>query len=507
MKTKFSFIFFPIFFFLFFAPVYSQWERLTDIKASRSDDQIQKEDNPFLRNSTNLDSFITATMSEFHIPGLSACILKAGELVWNNSYGYADVERKIPVTDSTLFLLASISKTITGTALMQLYERGLFNLDDNVNNYLPPDLQVINPSYPDSIITFKMILSHVSSINDNWNVIEPLVTVGDSPIPMYGFLKNYLVPGGAYYTDMSYSSYPPASTYNYSNIAIALLGYLVEAITDTTFAEYCQNNIFKPLSMNETSWFLANLDTSHVARPYHWTPSGYEPFPHGGFPAYPPGQLRTSSLQFARFFNAFMQKGKFENIRILDSSTVVLMTTAHYPEIPLPFQISQGLIWYQMDIGDRLVWGHSGGFDGALTVINYDEQAKSGVIILTNGDQSQVGGGVWIIRSVLFDYSVTIPTNIASCHENMIDVFTLKQNYPNPFNPSTTIEFALPKSTFVTLKVYNLLGEEVATLIAEQRSAGIHRINWDARGLTSGVYLYRLEGGEFVQTKKLILLR
>jgi len=85
--------------------------------------------------------------------------------------------------------------------------------------------------------------------------------------------------------------------------------------------------------------------------------------------------------------------------------------------------------------------------------------------------------------------------------------FSLEQNYPNPFNPSTTIEFTLPTSAFVTLKVYNLLGEEVATLAAEKRSAGIHRINWDAKGLASGVYLYRLEAGDFVQTKKLILMK
>jgi parallel beta-helix repeat protein len=85
--------------------------------------------------------------------------------------------------------------------------------------------------------------------------------------------------------------------------------------------------------------------------------------------------------------------------------------------------------------------------------------------------------------------------------------YFLSQNYPNPFNPSTTIEFALPKSAFVTLKVYNLLGEEVATLIAEQRSAGIHKLKWDASGLASGVYLYRLEAGSFTQTKKLILIR
>jgi hypothetical protein len=100
------------------------------------------------------------------------------------------------------------------------------------------------------------------------------------------------------------------------------------------------------------------------------------------------------------------------------------------------------------------------------------------------------------------------PTNIKEEIKAELPVeFILEQNYPNPFNPSTTIEFALPKSAFVTLKVYNLRGEEVATLVAEQRSAGIHRCNWNARGLASGVYLYRLETGDFVQVKKLILMR
>ncbi|UCE05435.1 MAG: T9SS type A sorting domain-containing protein, partial [bacterium] len=87
------------------------------------------------------------------------------------------------------------------------------------------------------------------------------------------------------------------------------------------------------------------------------------------------------------------------------------------------------------------------------------------------------------------------------------DNFVLFQNYPNPFNPSTSIEFALPKSAFVTLKLCNLLGEEVTKLIAEQREAGTHKLNWDARGLTSGVYLYQLEAGGIVQSKKLILMR
>ncbi len=85
--------------------------------------------------------------------------------------------------------------------------------------------------------------------------------------------------------------------------------------------------------------------------------------------------------------------------------------------------------------------------------------------------------------------------------------YSLSQNYPNPFNPSTTIEFTLPKSAFVTLKVYNLLGEEIATLVSEDLSAGKYKYLWDATRLASGVYFYRLHAGEFKQTKKLILMK
>jgi len=95
----------------------------------------------------------------------------------------------------------------------------------------------------------------------------------------------------------------------------------------------------------------------------------------------------------------------------------------------------------------------------------------------------------------------------ASSDANIPQKMSLLQNYPNPFNPGTTIEFALPQSAFVTLKIYNLLGKEVAMLISEQRSAGIHRFNWNASELASGVYLYRLEAGEVVQVKKLMLMR
>jgi hypothetical protein len=87
------------------------------------------------------------------------------------------------------------------------------------------------------------------------------------------------------------------------------------------------------------------------------------------------------------------------------------------------------------------------------------------------------------------------------------DRFSLSQNYPNPFNSSTVISYQLPVNCQVELSIYNLLGQKVVTLASEKQSAGIYKLNWDASGLASGVYLYRLEAGKFVQTRKFILLR
>jgi hypothetical protein len=88
-----------------------------------------------------------------------------------------------------------------------------------------------------------------------------------------------------------------------------------------------------------------------------------------------------------------------------------------------------------------------------------------------------------------------------------LESFQLFQNYPNPFNPTTTIEFALPHPEFTTLKIYNILGEEVTTLVSEKLVAGKHKYEWDVIGLASGVYLYRIQAGDYVESKKMVLLQ
>ncbi len=99
------------------------------------------------------------------------------------------------------------------------------------------------------------------------------------------------------------------------------------------------------------------------------------------------------------------------------------------------------------------------------------------------------------------------PTSVGSSVGEVVTEFTLNQNYPNPFNPSTTIRYGLPNKSAVQLTVYNTLGQQVAQLVNGDMEAGFHEVKFDASGLSSGVYFYRLSAGGFVNTRRLTILK
>jgi len=334
----------------------------------------------------DLDDYILARMATARVPGLSVCVVKDGEIVLSRAYGLANVKKKVPVTPDTLFLLASISKTVTATALMQLYEQGKFGLDDPIAPFLP--FPVVNPHHSDTPITFRELLAHVSSIRDN-GILDSLVK-GDSPAPLGSYLKKYLKKAKNYYI------YAPGEQYDYCNIGFALCGYLVESIAGQPFDAYCREHIFAPLGMSETSWFLAGLDTSHVAMPYKSSGEGYAPYGHWGFPFYPCGQLRTSAPQLARFLMAHMNGGEYGGARILEPATVEAMHTVQYPSLD-PYYYCLGFVRVSSD-GMTYI-GHDGGLPGVRTLMYYQLETGVGVIQLGNGDvQDETAWGEIFMR-------------------------------------------------------------------------------------------------------------
>lgn len=147
-------------------------------------------------------------------------------------------------------------------------------------------------------------------------------------------------------------------------------------------------------------------------------------------------------------------------------------------------------------------------------LVNYKNEMKPFEI------PSDSNGEIWVIIGAESQFETTaefLVANIEFTLDNITSIeepkkivadFELFQNYPNPFNPVTTIQFDLLKTSDVTLKIFNSPGEEVATLVSDRLSTGNYSYNWSRpAGMASGVYLYRLEAGDFVETKKMILLR
>lgn len=125
-------------------------------------------------------------------------------------------------------------------------------------------------------------------------------------------------------------------------------------------------------------------------------------------------------------------------------------------------------------------------------------------VAYAQGDGKYADNGIYIL-SALSAVRTTVRSDDGGAA--VVKDFILDQNYPNPFNPSTAIYYALPKAQFVTLKIFNMAGQEVATLVNRQQDAGEHTFQWNAEKFPSGVYMYRLQAGEFSETKKMILLR
>ncbi len=341
----------------------------------------------------SLDRDIERWMEKNNVPGLAACIAYEGRIVWSNGYGWANIAKKIPFTaDETLFQIASITKTFTATAIMQLRDKGLFALDDDVNKFLKFSLR--NPRHPDKPITFRHLLTHTSSIDDD-DCIYTLYAPGDPDRSVEDVVTEYFTPGGALWRDSNFLKNAPGQKESYSNIGFALLGHLVEVISGQSLEDYMQENIFKPLNMNETSFYIGKFDDQQQARCYTYTkrpkrqlcpgdgdgnllPIGI--LPQAGFnehalysyPTLADGMLRTSANQLAHFMIAMMNGGRFEGTQFLKEQTVREMLTGR----------KQGLGWARTDD----FWGHDGGDPGCSTQLLFDTEDQVGYIVLANSD-------------------------------------------------------------------------------------------------------------------------
>jgi CubicO group peptidase (beta-lactamase class C family) len=323
-----------------------------------------------------IDKAIVAEMSRFDIPSIVTCIIKKDTIVWEKTYGYANIEKKTPASLNTIYPIASVSKLVTSVAVLQLYERKVLDIDKDINNYLP--FPVRNPKYPDKKITPLLLLTHRSGLAwpDAWPSNEApnfySIYPNDSAPNLGEWLKNYITPRGKNYNPKIWKNTEPGEAKLYSNIGAALLGYLVEVMSSIDFNTYCENNIFKLLDMPNTSFRISNLKKELTAMPYS---ENLNPIGHYSVPYYPSTTIKSSISEFSHFIIAMMNGGVYKNERILKEKTVNEILRVQYPNSWL------GLMWWKYK-GDW--FGGQGGFQGSSSLTIFQKTAKIAILIFSN---------------------------------------------------------------------------------------------------------------------------
>jgi len=258
---------------------------------------------------TFLDGIVPLQLGHSDIAGATVSVVKDGKLLFAKGYGYADVQKKQPVSpQDTLFRPGSISKLFTWTSVMQLFEQGKLDLDRDVNEYL--DFKI-----PDAFgkpITLKHIMTHTPGFEEQ---VKDLFS--HTPVsPNLGeYLKTH-IPGRIY---------PPGTVPAYSNYATALAGYIVQRVSGRPFEDYVEENILKPLNMTHST-FKQPLPTGLAPS----MSNGYrlgsdQPGEFEIINAFPAGSLSSSATDMAQFMIAHLQDGKLGEAQILKPETARLM--------------------------------------------------------------------------------------------------------------------------------------------------------------------------------------
>ena len=315
------------------------------------------------------------------MPGVTYAAIRGDSVVLTGGKGYADRTAKRPLTPSIRFMIASISKTIAATALMQLYEKDLVALDGDISDYLP--FTVRNPHYPDVPITVEMLLTHTSSISDEGIDALSMLIFGyvDYWRNLMSFQKKYLVKGGVFYTEKNFSEHKPGTNCEYSNVGATLIACLVEYISNTDYNTYCIENIFSPLGMTRTTWFFEDTPEDEMAVYYTDNYDLSSSDQYVTTPLWAECHLITTIEDLSRFLIAYMAGGTFDNCTLLDSATIDLMLTSYCIKSTGE---QQGLIFHSRKIGTRTLWGHGGDMAGMTTDMYFDKSDSTGFIIFTN---------------------------------------------------------------------------------------------------------------------------
>ncbi len=329
-----------------------------------------------------LEPEIRRTMIEGKIPSATIALVAGDRIIWTAAYGESNLWARTPATPSTVYLIGSTFKTMSSVALLQLMEQGRFKLDDRVNDYLT-DFKIQNED-PNQAVTFRHLLTHTSGLPPDFG---PYPVWGETAPPL---LEEYLK------RSLKLST-PPLQKVVYSNMAYALIGYLVEKLSGVPYKQYIHEHIFKPLEMESTDFMPRPDMEERLAIPYVPDEKTGRLAPAVRLKAsvWPAGIVYGTVLNQANWLIANLNGGVFKGRRIISEQTLEQMFTRQYDKFKGPVEglwgneeAGFGLTWWVAERNGDRYFAHSGSVPGYTAFLLGNRTQKLGVAILTNGHRA-----------------------------------------------------------------------------------------------------------------------
>jgi CubicO group peptidase (beta-lactamase class C family) len=323
---------------------------------------------------------IQKIMQENQVVGISVAVVKNNKIIYTHSFGWKDVETKQPLTDDCIFRIASISKSFSATAIMQLVEAGKVLLDDDVSKLI--GFSVRNPKFPETTITLRTLLQHRSSINDSQGYFS-LDSINPATNPNWA---------------KCYNNYEPGKGYMYCNLNYNMTGAIIEKLSGERFDGYIKHHILDPLKLYG-GYCVDSLDKNRFATIYEYnkdsakltaSPNAYHPrreeIAHYEIgkttPIFSPtGGMKISATDLAKYMIMHSRQGKYRGTRIISKKSANAMQTV----VSVEEGYGMAIETTQTLIKGKTMVGHTGSAYGLYSGMFFQPKEKFGFVVISNG--------------------------------------------------------------------------------------------------------------------------
>ena len=332
--------------------------------------------------AADVDSLVQRIMSVSDIPGVSIAVVSGSRPILLKGYGFADIERRIPVTENTAFYIASITKAFTAMTVLRMADRKMLELDAPITRYLT-DAQWSPEVHPESI-TVRQLLTHTSGINGDGPVIWRTAFTGQQTNPM---LKQLLRLHGA-----SASGH----NYRYTNLGYNIAGLIIDDLTRGKWQDALTREVLAPVGMSNTTAYVSRVDSARRAMPYVMEPAGPRRVHYAKSDAnmQAAGGLVSTAADMAKWLEAQLNQGRVGGRQVLPAP---LVAEAQRRQVPAAERrgelqaVGYALGWMVVLLGSDTVLIHGGGFSSFHAVLALDLKRHVGVAVM--GNESKVGSG------------------------------------------------------------------------------------------------------------------